>query len=110
MKTAYNIWGPEHRLLVDPVFQQRVRDGNVPGKNQAALRSAIYKEFFDQLDEDEQREWTERAEREHQQALANIEKGLQSGPSTTPEARQRYAAARSSTYSLIKLIWPYSGL
>lgn len=90
MKTPYNLWGPKNRCFVDPVFAERVKEGNVSAKSQAALRSSIYKELFEELPEDEQREWIERAESEHQQALAKVDATLKSGPSTTPEDRQRY--------------------
>lgn len=89
-KTAYNVWGPHNRCFVDPVFNERVRDGNVPAKQQAALRSAIYKELFEELPEDEQQEWIERAEQEHQEALRKASTTLKSEPSMAPEDRQRY--------------------
>lgn len=88
-KTAYNIWGPKNRFFVDPIFNERVREGNVPARRQATLRSAIYKELFDELPENERKEWTERAEREHAEALRKADKTLQSGPSTETEDRQR---------------------
>ncbi len=90
MKTPYNLWGPNNRCFVDPVFAERVEAGNVPAKEQAALRSAIYKELFEELPEDERREWTERAVQEHQRALDKATAVLKSGPSTAPEDRQRY--------------------
>lgn len=89
MKTAYNVWGPEHRDIVDPIFQQRVQDENVPAKNQAALRSAIYKECFNELEDVAQQAWITRAEREHQEALSKVEDRLHAAALTTPEARQR---------------------
>ncbi|KJA18011.1 hypothetical protein HYPSUDRAFT_205740 [Hypholoma sublateritium FD-334 SS-4] len=89
LKTPYNLWGPSNRCFVDPVFAERVKEGNVPAKGQAALRSSIYKELFEELPEDERREWVERAEREHQQALDKADAALKSGPSTAPEDRQR---------------------
>lgn len=89
MKTAYNLWGPQHRFFVDPIFDQRVMEGNVPAKNQAALRSAIYKELFEDLSAEEKAEWTERAQREHQEALVDIDKKLKSKPSVKPEDRQK---------------------
>lgn len=89
MKTPYNLWGPQNRCFVDPVFAERVKEGNVPKRGQAALRSSIYKELFEELPEDEQREWTERAEREHQEALDQVTNTLKSGPSTAPGDRQR---------------------
>lgn len=93
MKTPYNMWGPQNRCFVDPVFAERVKENNVPTKNQAALRSSIYKELFEELPEDERQEWIERAEQEHQQALNKVDSTLKSGPSTAPEDRQRCAAA-----------------
>lgn len=89
MKTPYNLWGPEHRFFVDPIFDQRVQEGQVAAKNHAALRSAIYKELFDELPEDEQKEWRERAILEHQKALEEVEGRMNSDPQTAPEARQR---------------------
>lgn len=89
MKTAYNIWGPENRALVDPIFTQRVQANNVPAKNQAALRSAIYKEFFNQLSADERQQWVQRAEVEHKLVLDEIDKKMKAGPSTSPEDRQK---------------------
>lgn len=94
LRTAYNLWGPNNRCFVDPVFQERVRDGNVPGRQQAALRSAIYKEMFEELPENEQREWVERAENEHREALEKVDGPLKAGPSTAPQDRQRFVALR----------------
>lgn len=90
MKTAYNLWGPENRGEVDPVFVQRVRDDNVPVARQAALRSAIYKECFEALPMDQQEAYALRAEAEHKEALQKIEDALNSGPSTAPADRQRW--------------------
>lgn len=92
LKTPYNLWGPHNRCFVDPVFAERVKEGNISAKGQAALRSSIYKELFEELPEDERREWTERAEREHQQALDKVDAALKSGPSMAPEDRQRCVA------------------
>lgn len=89
LKTAYNLWGPENRVDVDPVFVERVRTDNVSVAHQAALRSAIYKEYFDALPEDQRNAWALRAEREHKEALQKIEDALKSGPSTAPADRQR---------------------
>ncbi len=69
LKTAYNVWGPHNRCFIDPIFKQRVREGNIPAKQQAALCSALYKELFEELPEEEQKEWTERAENEHREAV-----------------------------------------
>lgn len=91
LKTAYNIWGPENRSEVDPIFDQRVREGNVPVARQAALRSSIYKECFEGLPEDQQKAWILRAETEHKEALEKVEGALKSGPSTAPVDRQRWA-------------------
>lgn len=88
-KTAYNLWGPQNRCFVDPVFNDRVREGNVPAKQQAALRSAVYKELFDDLPEDERKEWTEKAAEEHQEALKKSQEVFQAGPSAAAEDRQR---------------------
>lgn len=90
LRTPYNLWGPSNRCFVDPVFQERVRDGSVPARRQAALRSAIYKEMFEELPENEQREWAEKAEREHKDALEKVSGPLKAGPSTTPQDRQRF--------------------
>lgn len=89
MRTPYNLWGPAHRCLVDPIFRERVRDGDVPAKRHAALRSAIYKELFDELPDDERMEWVDRAEKEHQAAVEKIDGPLKTGPSTDPQDRQR---------------------
>ena len=89
-KTAYNIWGPENRCFVDPVFNERVQSSSTPARQHAALRSSIYKELFDELPDEERREWTERAQREHSEALEKFNKTLKKAPSTRPEDRQRY--------------------
>lgn len=90
-RTAYNLWGPANRFFVDPVFAERVREGNVPARRHAALRSSIYKELFEELPADERQEWADRAEREHQAALKKMEDVLKAGPSIAPQDRQRYA-------------------
>lgn len=46
---------------------------------------AIYKELFDELPEDERREWVKRSETEHAEALEKANKNLKSGPPTEPE-------------------------
>lgn len=90
LRTAYNLWGPANRCFVDPIFHDRVRDDNVPATRQAALRSAIYKELFDELPNDERQEWIKKAEEEHQAALAKVSIALKNGASEAPEDRQRY--------------------
>lgn len=67
-----------------------MRDGNVPAKQQAALRSSLYKELFEELPEEEQQEWVDRAEKEHREAIQNAANVLKSGPSAAVEDRQRY--------------------
>ena len=89
MRTPYNIWGPNNRCFVDPLFQERVREQNIPPKQHAALRSAIYKELFEELPTDEQQEWVERANREHREAIAKVDGPIKAGPSTAPQDRQR---------------------
>lgn len=88
-KTAYNVWGPKNRCFVDPIFNERVRNEDVPAKRHAALRSAIYKELFEELPQDEQQEWIEQAEREHTEAIQKADGALKSEPSSAPEDRQR---------------------
>ncbi len=100
-KTAYNLWGPEHRHLIDPIFKERVREGNVPATQQAALRSSLYKELFEELPEDQRKEWAERASREHREALEKIEGNLKSGPSTAPADLQRCVDIYVAFLSLI---------
>lgn len=90
MKTAYNIWGPEHRSIVDPIFKHRVQEDEVPPKKQLALRSAIYKELFEELAEDEQQEYIDRAELEHQEALDKMYEKLRAPASQDPEDLQLY--------------------
>lgn len=89
MRTPYNLWGPVHRDLVDPVFRERVLAEDVPAKRHAALRSAIYKELFDELPDEERQEWMDKAEREHKAALDKIDGPLKAGPSTDLRDRQR---------------------
>lgn len=72
LRTAYNVWGPQHRSVVDPIFATRVRDGDVPSNQHLALRSSIYKELFDALPEAEQQEWAEKAKQEHDRALEDL--------------------------------------
>lgn len=88
-KTAYNLWGPAHRFFVDPVFEERVREDGIPAKQHAALRSSIYKELFEELSEEERREWMERAEAEHQEALSKVNVALKADATSAPEDRQR---------------------
>lgn len=89
LHTAYNLWGPANRIFVDPIFQERVREGDVPASRHAALRSSIYKELFEELPEEEHREWTQRAKQEHEEALAKVERALKSEISDAPEVRQK---------------------
>ncbi|KJA15176.1 hypothetical protein HYPSUDRAFT_149496, partial [Hypholoma sublateritium FD-334 SS-4] len=70
LKTAYNLWGPENRA-------------------EAALRSAIYKECFDALPEEQKKAWALRAEAEHNESLRKVEDALKAGPSTSPVDRQK---------------------
>ena len=100
-KTPYNLWGPENRMFVDPVFNERVQEGGIPAKQHAALRSSIYKELFDELPPDERREWVKRAEREHAEALESFNKTLEKRPSTAPADRQRYAPHLITLMNLI---------
>ena len=88
-KTAYNLWGPKNRCFVDPIFNERVLAGDVPFKRQAALRSAIYKELFEDLPQEEQQEWIERTEQEHREAIQKADSTLTSEASSAPADRQR---------------------
>ena len=90
LRTAFNLWGPANRCFVDPIFQDRVREGAVPASGHAALRSAIYKELFNELPEEERQEWVKKAEREHQEALTKVNQALKAGASDEPADRQRY--------------------
>lgn len=74
MRTAYNVWGPQHRSIVDPVYNKRVQDGNVPAKEQLALCSSVYKELFEELPEAEQKKWADTAKRDHEQALERLKR------------------------------------
>ena len=96
-KTPYNLWGPANRVFIDPIFSERVREGNVPAKQQAALRSVLYKELFEELPEEERQEWANKAEIEHQEALSKVESTLKLGASSAPADRQRYASYLSSS-------------
>lgn len=89
MKTGYNMWGPQHRAEVDPIFKQRVEAANLPKSQHIALRSAVYKELFENLPADEQQLWTKAATREHEKAVQEIRKKMQGGISTEPEDRQK---------------------
>ena len=102
-KTAYNLWGPENRHLIDPIFMERVQEGNVPATQQAALCNLLYKELFEELPEDERKEWAERATREHREALEKIEGNLKSGPLTAPADLQRCINIYVTFLSLICL-------
>ncbi len=92
LRTAYNLWGPQNRCFVDPVFQERVRNGNVPARQHAALRSAIYKEMFEELPANEKQEWVEQAEAEHRNALEKVADPFKADPSSAPRDRQRFVA------------------
>ncbi len=81
-KTAYNLWGPKNRCFVDPIFKERVLAGDVPSKQQAALRSAIYKELLEELPQEEQQEWIEQAEKEHREAMQKADSALTSEASS----------------------------
>ena len=98
LRTAYNLWGPQNRCFVDPIFQERVRNGNVPARQQAALRSAIYKEMFEDLPAEEQQEWAEKAEVEHRKALKKVAGPLEADPSTAPRDRQRFVVFDSALF------------
>lgn len=88
-KTPANLWGPQNRALVDPVFNDRVEKGNVPSSQHLKLRSAIYKEMFDALPQAEQNEWQERADKEHDTQLKAQRDAMSAPPSTAPADRQR---------------------
>lgn len=90
LKTGYNIWGPQNRDIVDPIFNQRVEAGKVPTNQHLALRSAIYKELFEQLTPEKQAEWVQTATREHEKAVRELKKKMNGGVSTEPEDRQKY--------------------
>lgn len=88
-KTPANLWGPQNRALVDPVFNDRVETDNVPASQHLKIRSAIYKEMFDALPQAEQKEWQDRAEREHETQLKAQRDAMKAPPSTVPADRQR---------------------
>lgn len=88
MKTAYNVWGPLHREIVDPIFQSRVKEKNVHTSQHIALRSAIYKELFAEQPQETQEKYTKQASREHEQAVRDARKKAARRASTTPHDRQ----------------------
>lgn len=88
-KMAYNVWGPQHRFFVNPLFSEHVQADNIPAKRHAAVRSELYKELFEELDEEEKEEWRSRAKEEHEASIKELTVKLKEKPSTSPEARQR---------------------
>ncbi|KAF9522828.1 hypothetical protein CPB83DRAFT_840208 [Crepidotus variabilis] len=89
-RTAYNVWGPRNRHFVDPIFEQRVKDGVVPKKQHAALRSSLYKELFkDTLEVDEQGEWEDIAMEEHRNVCDAIDAKMDAPPPSDPAERQK---------------------
>ncbi|KAF9472824.1 hypothetical protein BDN70DRAFT_775212, partial [Pholiota conissans] len=89
VRPGYTVWGQNNRQFVDPIYEQRVKDGNIPLRQRAALRMQVYKECFSELDEDERREYENRATEEHQAAVEKIEQTLNMPPSEAPADRQQ---------------------
>lgn len=87
-KTPYNVWGPLHRDMVDPIFKERVKEKSVPSNQQIALRSAIYKELFAAQPRETQEKYARQATRDHEQALREARKKAARRASTTPQDRQ----------------------
>lgn len=100
LKTGYNAWGPQNRDVVDPIFNQRVESGNVPATQHLALRSAIYKELFEQLTPEKQADWIQTATREHEKAVRELRKKMEGSVSTKPEDRQKYELHLSLSSSM----------
>ncbi|KAF9471459.1 hypothetical protein BDN70DRAFT_819959 [Pholiota conissans] len=69
--------------------QERVKNENVPTKQRAALRLRICKESFEELEQDERKEYEKQAVQEQEDAVAKIEKALNDPPSEDPVDRQR---------------------
>lgn len=87
-KTAYNVWGPLHRHIVDPVFNKRVKESGISASQHIALRSAIYKELFAELPHNTQDRYNMQAIQEHEQAEREARKKAAQPASTKPHDRQ----------------------
>lgn len=87
-KTAYNVWGPQHRHIVDPIFQERVKESDVPASGYIALRSAIYKELFVELPQETQDKYIKQAAEQHERLEHKARKKATQSASTKPHDRQ----------------------
>ncbi|KAF9471423.1 hypothetical protein BDN70DRAFT_820018, partial [Pholiota conissans] len=97
LRQAYNIW-------------ERVKTGNVSQHLRAAIRSQVYRDCFNELDEDEKKEYEKEAVEEHKATLAKIEEGLNGPASQDPEDRQRVLAALPNfVQPILDLITQHSG-
>ncbi|KAF8201854.1 hypothetical protein BJ912DRAFT_843261, partial [Pholiota molesta] len=64
-------------------------DANISGRQKVGLRTQVYKEAYEKLDEDEKAEWEAKATIQYEEALKSFEQSLTAPPSTKPEDRQR---------------------
>ncbi|KAF8190124.1 hypothetical protein BJ912DRAFT_850288 [Pholiota molesta] len=102
------------KLAGIPIKKPRLRtasnDENVPANKRAALRMRVYKEGFEELTQDERKEYERKAIEEHTEAVATIEEALNAPPSQSPNDRQRILGGLPSFIQpILDLITDHTG-
>lgn len=89
--TPYNLWAKEDldKSKIQKELDNTIRRDGLPRKQHAKARADITRCLFGALTFEQQKRWTERVEEEHKKACEEYEERLNSGPSTSPEDRQR---------------------
>ncbi|KAF9470292.1 hypothetical protein BDN70DRAFT_939839 [Pholiota conissans] len=109
-KTGYNLWAPSNRPTLNALVNQRAIDMNITGKKKIGLRNKIYKEAYDELDDEEKKEWETKAKIEHEKSSAMLEASLDAPPSTEPADRQNVIEGLPAfVQPIIDLIAEYTG-
>ncbi|KAF9471141.1 hypothetical protein BDN70DRAFT_820400, partial [Pholiota conissans] len=75
--------------LKKPRKKTGYNDSNITGRKKIGVRNKIYKEAYDELDDDEKAECEARSQAEYDDAMAKLEAVLNGNASTKPEDRQR---------------------
>ncbi|KAF9472053.1 hypothetical protein BDN70DRAFT_819199 [Pholiota conissans] len=110
LRQACNIWAQRNRQFVDPIYEERVKNEDVPQQLRAAVRSRVYRECFNELDEDERKEYEKEAAEELKATQTRIEETLNGPASEDPIDRQRVLAGLPNfVQPMLDLITDHSG-
>lgn len=89
---AFDLWATENQDVFTSAMQGAVAEQQPTRFQLAGLRTKIKKAEFEKLSDEVKVEWQTKAKEKQEEAMREWKSRKESGPSTTPEDRQRYVA------------------